>query len=306
MKDAGATKAGEAGLAPIRGPADPAADRLVDPVVDSAADPVVDPVVDPAAGLVAGWVTVRWPLPIAGVRAAVTTRSGGASTGARSAADGSGGLNLGIACGDEPGTVAVNRSRVAEAVGRPVLWLGQVHGVDVVDGDRIGTDDPPPRADAALTTRADIALAVLIADCLPVLITSTDGAIVGAAHAGWRGLAGGVLTALVDAMRARHPAVRLQAWLGPRIGSRVFEVGPEVRQAFLCRLPGAQAAFVPSQRTDHWLCDLGALARRELAAAGVVAVADPGLCTHREARLFWSHRRDRPGGRMCALICRTA
>ena len=260
----------------------------------------------PAAGLAAGWVTVRWPLPMAGVRAAVTPRSGGASTGGWAAVDGSGGLNLGIACGDDPDAVAVNRGRVAEALDRSVLWLSQVHGVDVVDGDRAGTDGPPPRADAAFTTRADIALAVLIADCLPVLVTSTDGAIVGAAHAGWRGLAGGVVTALVDAMRARRPQARLQAWLGPRIGAGIFEVGPEVREAFRRRLPDAEAAFVPSQRADHWLCDLGALARRELAAAGIVAVADPGFCTHREPRLFWSHRRDRPGGRMCASICRTA
>lgn len=282
--------------------------------VDTAADP---------AGLVAGWLKVDWPLPMGGVSAMVTTRAGGASQGVWAAADGGGGLNLGVGCGDDPRAVTANRERVAMAFGRPVLWLSQVHGVAVVDADAsgavptatgaapadaagLGTGGPPPRADAAFTTRSDIALAVLIADCLPVLIASDDGAIIGAAHAGWRGLAGGVVPALVAAMRARRPEARLQAWLGPRIGARVFEVGPEVREAFLSRLPEGVTAFLPSARPRHWLCDLGALARRELVAAGVRAVADPGRCTHREPQHFWSHRRDQPGGRMCALVRRIA
>ena len=274
-------------------------------------------------GLAAAWLPVRWPLAGRGLAAAMTTRPGGVSLGGWAGADGGGGLNLGLGCGDDPGAVEENRARVAGAFGRPVLWLNQVHGAGVVDGDAWCSDDAaarrdaasggppssrpgPPDADAAFTTRGDLALAVLVADCLPVLVGDRDGAIVGAAHAGWRGLAAGVVTALVAAMRARQPAAELMAWLGPRIGQPAFEVGPEVRDAFLARIPGADAAFMPSSRAGRFLCDLGMLARRELLAAGIAGVADSGWCTHREQSRFWSHRRDRPGGRMCALIGRLA
>ena len=234
----------------------------------------------------------------------MTTRRGGASGGEWRAADGSGGLNLGLGCGDAPAVVKENRARTSIAFGGPVLWLAQVHGIGVVDADEVSDTALLPQGDAAFTTRSDLALAVLVADCLPVLLADRDGAIVGVAHAGWRGLAGGVLPSLVAAMRARRPAADLMAWLGPRIGQPAFEVGPEVREAFVARMPDAGAAFVPSARAGHHLCDLGALARRDLAAAGVAWVSDSGLCTHRDASRFWSHRRDRPGGRMCALIRR--
>lgn len=290
---------GRSAQEPVRAPIGGAQDG-------SPASPAAEAALARAAPVAAGWLPVHWPLPGAGVAAAMTTRRGGVSTAGWAAADGTGGLNLGVACGDAAAAVIENRRRVASAFDRPVLWLRQIHGADVADGDVWAPGHPPPPADAAWTTRHDLALAVLVADCLPVLIADRQGRIVGAAHAGWRGLAAGVLPALVAAMRAQCPAFEPMAWLGPRIGQTAFEVGPEVRQAFLDRLPGAGADFLPSPRRGHFLCDLGTLARRDLRAAGVAQVADSGLCTQRERELFWSHRRDQPGGRMCALIRRAA
>ena len=263
--------------------------------------------VDRDPTLAAAWAAVHWPLPVPRVMAAMTTREGGVSSAGWADGDGAGGLNLGLGCGDAAAAVSENRERVARALGRPVLWLNQTHGADVIDADALPVQITAPlRADAAFTTRSDLALAVLIADCLPVLICDRDGGLIGAAHAGWRGLAAGVLPALLAAMRARSSGSELMAWLGPRIGPTVFEVGPEVRAAFLVRLPDAGAAFVPSSRAGHFLCDLAALARQDLLAAGVALVVDSGRCTYREPRYFWSHRRDQPGGRMCALIRRIA
>jgi len=138
-----------------------------------------------------------------------------------------------------------------------------------------------------------------------VLLRDRDGTIVGAAHAGWRGLAAGVLPALVNAMRRRRPGAELMAWLGPRLGRAHFEVGGEVRAAFLARLPAVQAQFLPSCRPGHWYCDLGAIALYDLAQCDVALIADSGLCTQADGSRFWSHRRDQPGGRMAALIRRS-
>lgn len=280
-------------------PLEPSITRPIDP---TPADPI------PAEIVRAHWLAVNWPLRPSGLAAWMTSRGGGLSPEPWAASAGGPALNLGLACGDEAGRVAANRKRVEDGLGLPVLWLNQVHGHAVVDVDKAPPPDSQalPRADAAFTTRSDIALAILVADCLPVLVASDDGRIIGAAHAGWRGLAGGVLPALVEAMRERLPGVALQAWLGPRIGATVFEVGPEVKAAFVARKARFETCFMPSSKPGHFLGDLGAIARLDLADVGIGRVADSGLCTQREGHLFWSHRRDQPGGRMAALIRRLA
>ncbi len=253
----------------------------------------------------ANWLVPCWPVP-APVVAYMTTRAGGVSTGNHAAWRGDGGLNLGAGCGDAPEAVATNRRLAATAMGAPILWLAQVHGATVIDGDRTDPHDRPQHGDAAFTTRAGIALAVMAADCLPVLVADRAGRIVGAAHGGWRGLAAGVVGALVDALRARLPDADLMAWLGPRIGPSAFEVGPEVRDAFITRSTLHGDAFVASPNSGRWLGDLGAIARVELAAHDVARITDSALCTVSDPARFWSHRRDRPGGRMAALIRRVA
>ncbi len=189
-------------------------------------------------------------------------------------------------------------------------WLKQVHGIAVADldaeegaGERV--------ADASFTTRSNVVCVVRTADCLPVLLAATDGRVVGAAHAGWRGLAAGVIEATVAAMRARCGGdVPLQAWLGPAIGPQHFEVGEEVREAFLAADPGAGPAFT-SGREQRWLCNLYLLARQRLAHLGIREVAGGGHCTYAEEARFFSHRRDvqhrgqGATGRMASCIWRT-
>jgi YfiH family protein len=192
----------------------------------------------------------------------------------------------------------------------PPRWLRQVHGAVVAD-----LDDPPgdtPVADAAFTTTPGVVCVVRTADCLPVLFAAHDGSAVAAAHAGWRGLAAGVLEATIAALRARcGNALSLQAWLGPAIGPGHFEVGPEVRGAFLAADAGAGDAFLATARQDRWLCDLYTLARRRLVAAGVTDLSGGGLCTYADAPRFFSHRRDvqhrglDSTGRMASFIWRT-
>lgn len=251
----------------------------------------------------------RWGAP-AGVRAACTLRGGGASQAPWHS------LNMAGHVGDDPLAVAENRRRVAAALALPEgpCWLEQVHGTLVADVDALAHADPagtgpggdagraaPPRADAAVTREPGRVLAILVADCMPVLFASGDGAVLGAAHAGWRGLAGGVLEATLAAMRV--PADSVHAWLGPAIGPAAFEVGEEVRAAFLAHDAGAGAAFIPNAR-GRWQCDLELLARRRLAAAGVRHVAASGLCTATHADECFSFRRDGRTGRMAALLWR--
>jgi YfiH family protein len=186
-------------------------------------------------------------------------------------------------------------------------WLQQVHGTTVVDLDA----DPQtePVADAAVSRAPGTVCAVLTADCLPVLFAAGDGSIVGAAHAGWRGLASGVIESTVGALRRQAPDVPLLAFLGPAISVAHFEVGPEVREAFLAKDPAAANAFRRGE-LDRWHCDLIALANQRLAALGVSAVAS-GMCTYADESRFFSHRRDvqhrglDSTGRMAALIWRT-
>ena len=234
-------------------------------------------------------LTPDWPAP-SRVRAAMTTRAGGVSTGAYAS------LNLATHVGDDPAAVAENRSRLRTALGLRAepAWLEQVHGARVVLLPR--TNDGP--ADAAVCFAPGSVCAVLVADCLPVFLASRDGDRVGIAHAGWRGLAAGVVEATVAALDC-DPS-RLVAWLGPSIGPRAFEVGEEVREAFVAQDAGAAAAFAPG-RPGRWLADLPALARRRLAAAGVDAVSGGGLCTHADAVRFYSYRRDGATGRLAAL-----
>jgi YfiH family protein len=231
----------------------------------------------------------EWPAP-PGVRAWVTERGAG---------DRYGELNLATHVGDDPARVARNRARLRTALGLPTepVWLEQVHGERVLDLDRDGV----VAADGAVTGTAGVVCAVLTADCLPVLLASRDGRRVGVAHAGWRGLLGGVLPAAVAALRASPGDVL--AWLGPAIGPTAYEVGGDVREPFVAREPGAARWFARNGR-GRWQADLFGLARDALATAGVVEIYGGSLCTHTEARRFFSHRREAPCGRMATLIWR--
>jgi hypothetical protein len=237
-----------------------------------------------------GGFAADWPAP-AGVRTWQTTRAGGVSR------HGYATLNLGLHVGDRPEAVAENRARLAAALELPATpcWLEQVHGRRILRLDR-GETGP---ADGAITAAPGAVLAVMTADCLPVLLAALDGGAVAVAHAGWRGLAAGVLAAAVAAFDC-EPA-RLMAWLGPAIGQPAFEVGPEVRQAFVTEDPASCAAFAANAR-GRWQADLVWLARRQLERAGVGALFGNPVCTFDDATRYFSHRRQAPCGRMATLI----
>lgn len=228
-----------------------------------------------------------WPVPV-GIQSGTTLRSGGVSRGPHAS------LNLGVRCGDDPAAVAENRRRLDAYVGHPVAWLDQVHGVAVRTDD-----DPRAEADAVVTREPGRVCAVLTADCLPVLLCSERGDAVGAVHAGWRGLVAGVLERAVEAIDA--PPGELLAWLGPAIGPAAFEIGPEVRDAFLAADAGCKDAFVAGQG-DRWFANLYGLARRRLGAAGVGRVLGGDACTVTDASRFFSYRRDGATGRMATWI----
>lgn len=237
------------------------------------------------------WITPAWPAPD-GVRALTTLRSGGVSR------QGYAGLNLAQHVGDDPAAVRENRDRLLRAAGVPVepCWLEQVHGAGVIDADDW---QPGVRADAAFARYPDVVCAVLTADCLPVLLCARDGSAVAAIHAGWRGLAAGV----IEATASEIGDGGLIAWLGPAIGPQAFEVGDEVRQTFVAADAGAAAAFHPSP-AGRWLADIYLLARRRLQAVGVTEVYGGGECTYTDAARFYSYRRDGQTGRMASLIWR--
>lgn len=237
------------------------------------------------------WIIPEWPAP-SRVRAVATTRLGGVS---RPPFDT---LNLGAHVGDDPQAVAANRARLAAALALPEAprWLDQVHGSAVAEAGGVVSRC---EADASHTAAPGVVCAVLTADCLPVLLCDRAGTRVAAAHGGWRGLAGGVLEAAVAAMGV--PGQDLLAWLGPAIGPGAFEVGGEVREAFLAADPGAEGAFRPSAG-GRWLADLYELARRRLARCGVSGVYGGGFCTYRDRERFYSYRRDGRTGRMASLI----
>ncbi len=245
-----------------------------------------------------------WPDLPPTVGALATGRDGGVSTGPYDDGKGGGGLNLGMHCGDDPDAVRSNRARLQAYVpGRPA-WIAQVHGADVVDACTVGPDQPVRTGDASIATQSGLVCAILTADCLPVLFADLDGKVVGAAHAGWRGLAGGVLGETVRAMRAAG-AGEITAWMGPAIGPDAFEVGGEVRDAFLAALPGAATAdcFRPVfDQPVKFLADIFALARLMLARDGITRVHGGGLCTATAPERFYSYRRDRVTGRQASLI----
>ncbi|MBO0943253.1 laccase domain-containing protein [Acidovorax temperans] len=286
----------------------------------------------------ADWLVPEWPAP-AGVQALCTTRAGGVSQGPYAS------MNLGTHVGDDPQAVQTNRARLQAALGqstpgaRPV-FLSQVHGTGVAALTASTPDNT--QADACVATEAGVVCTIMVADCLPVLLAHTSGAVVGAAHAGWRGLAGqggvGVLESAMHALFERFHALALTnkaqaaienvasnaesleavargtlAWLGPCIGSQAFEVGPEVREAFCAAGPQYSSCFVPSPtQQGKWLADLAGLARLRLQAMGVTRIygndSSAAWCTVTQSARFFSHRRDTAllggSGRLAACIWR--
>jgi YfiH family protein len=238
------------------------------------------------------FIRPNWPAP-AHVRACTTTRAGGVSVAGYAS------LNLADHVGDDPVHVAQNRARLAAALLLPSspVWLRQVHGVRVVDAGRCGAS---AEADAAFTLEAGLVCGVLTADCLPLLLCDRRGTRVAAAHAGWRGLAAGVIEAAVASLDV--PSAELLAWLGPAISAPAYVVGDEVRAAFVTHAAMAAEAFEPAPG-GGWQADLYLLARQRLAVLGVKAVYGGERCTFREAAHFYSYRRDGAGsGRMASLI----
>lgn len=240
----------------------------------------------------------NWPVPVA-VTALSTLRDGGVSTAPYDS------FNLAMHVGDEAGAVQANRELLSALLpeGSAIQWLNQVHGIRVVPA---GLGEPCPDADASWSRQRGQACAVLTADCLPVLFCSVDGDVVAAAHAGWRGLLGGVLEQTVEAMAAAPE--RLMAWLGPAIGPGAFEVGGEVRDAFVAAAAAASAVattacFTPHPANPgHYFADLYALARLRLASLGPIRVYGGGFCTYSAAEQYFSYRRDGETGRMVSII----
>jgi YfiH family protein len=234
------------------------------------------------------WLIPDWPAP-AGVKACVTTRAGGVSLAPFDS------LNLGDHVDDSPEAVAENRRRLTDHFSIQPAWLKQVHGVVVAQADPglVAT------ADASWTATPGIACTAMTADCLPALFCDRAGTRVAAAHAGWRGLAAGVLEATLDSLAV--PPEDVLVWLGPAIGPQAFEVGPEVRETFVEQLPEAAKAFVPSQNAGKFMADIYELARLRLAARGVTAVYGGGFCTVSDPR-FFSYRRSPRTGRFASLV----
>jgi YfiH family protein len=270
------------------------------------------------------WIIPDWPAP-ASVKAVATTRLGGFSEGPWHS------LNLGTNSGDDPAAVARNRAWLAQHLPAEPRWLQQVHGTTVLrhpgnatrpgnpgndagPGEReaapvrAAPESIPPKADAQWSNSKGAVCAVLTADCLPVLFCDREGTRVAAAHAGWRGLAAGVLENTVAAMGI--PASDLMAWLGPAIGPMAYQVGDEVRAAFLrkesesgLQTAGAQtAAYAFKAQGERWLFDLYAMARYRLQKAGVGHISGGGFCTFSDSGRFFSYRRDGTTGRMASLV----
>ena len=235
------------------------------------------------------WITPDWPAP-PNVQAFVTTLAGGVSTGSYAE------MNLGDHVGDDPRLVEKNRARLRTYLPSEPVWLKQVHGTRVIRADEKNNS---VEADASMTTAPGVALAIQTADCLPVLLCDRDGAVVGAAHAGWRGLCLGVIENTVAAMN--KPGHALLAYLGPAIGPNRFEVGLEVRAEFITHDANA-AMFFKEHENGKWLADLYGLAKQRLQVLGITQVYGGDFCTATEKDRFYSYRRDRITGRMATVI----
>ena len=234
-------------------------------------------------------IVPEWPAP-ANVKALQTTRNGGASAAPYDS------FNLGSHVDDNPLVVNRNRMQLAHLMPSEPVWLNQVHGITVVDA---GQASCLPQGDACVSTHRGAVCVVMTADCLPVLLCDDKGSVVGAAHAGWRGLCDGVIEYTVKEMKV--PASTLMAWFGPAIGPAAFEVGEEVRAAFIAKQPEAVAAFVPG-KPGKWLADIYQLARLRLQALGIQRIYGGNLCTFSDAERFYSYRRDGVTGRMGSFI----
>lgn len=230
-----------------------------------------------------------WPAP-ANVKAMQTTRQGGSSIAPYDS------LNLGDHVGDEPLTVARNRMLLNSLLPSEPVWMKQVHGTVVVNASSASCR---PQADACIATHRAAVCVVMTADCLPVLLCDVQGSVVGAAHAGWKGLAAGVIEATVQEMHVSPH--NLMAWLGPAISQHAFEVGDEVRAAFVAAQPQAASAFVPGE-AGKWYADIYAIARMRLNALGITRIYGGDLCTYQDSARFFSYRRDGVTGRMGTSI----
>lgn len=237
------------------------------------------------------WLHPDWPAP-ANVRAVCTTRLGGVSVGAYAS------LNLGTHVGDDPKNVAENRSRLRTSLALPAdpLWMKQVHGTGVVDAATMAVDI---EADGAYANRGHVVCAVLTADCLPIFICNRQGTEIGLLHAGWRGLAAGIVEA--GLRRFRSPADELMAWFGPAIGALAYEVGDDVRDVFVAHDTRAAAAFTAG-KPGKWYMDIYGLTRARLTACGVRSIHGGEYCTATQSDLFFSYRRDGVTGRTASLI----
>ena len=244
---------------------------------------------------------IRPHTPWAGAQLFCTTRSGGVGHAPYDT------FNLGAGAGDDPAVVLANRQILRTCLPADPFWLTQVHGVRVIDADEQPScpeDCQAPEADAAVTTQPGRVLAILTADCLPVVLSDEQGLVLGAAHAGWRGLAGGVLEATFQQMRVKSPRSHgWRAWIGPAIGLRAFQVGDEVRQAFNQNGACPQALFVKDPGApDKWRADLAGLARWRLTRMGIGHIEDCALCTVTDPdKRFFSYRREGRTGRMATL-----
>ncbi len=246
------------------------------------------------------WIKPDWPVP-ANVRALITTRAGGVSRGAYGVPpEQQGGMNIGLRSGDNAVDVRANRGTLRAALPTDPRWLNQVHGAAVIDAAQA---EDAGAADASFTDAPNVVCVVSIADCMPVFLADASGRCVAVAHAGWRGLAAGVIQATAKAMRGRVVGCELFAYLGPAIGPQHFEVGAEVLDAMRAGLPDAAVAFTSRYR-GKYLADLFALGRQALKQAGVVRIYGGGACTFSDPRRFYSFRRDKTTGRHAALIWR--
>lgn len=254
------------------------------------------------------FIAPDWPDMPAGVGAIATTRTGGVSPAPYDDGAGGGGLNLGNHVGDDPVLVGLNRERLRRSLPGEPAWISQVHGIAVVDAATVQPGQPVQVGDASIAHAPGVVCAVMTADCLPVLFASLDGKVVGAAHAGWRGLAAGVLGETVAAMRAAG-AGEISAWLGPAIGPSQFEVGSDVVDSFVAQARGEDEAAAMAQafaafpgRPGKYLADIYMLARIVLARDGIGRVSGGTYCTASERGRFYSYRRDQVTGRQASLI----